>query len=188
MLTVEQIVSNQKDQTAAFYELANQAVTGVERLSELSLKALKAGLADSAAQTEALLSVKDVQGLLALQGNDFKAAAEKASAYGRELYEIATGFGGQFTKAAEARAADAQKQITAFVESAVKNAPKGTEQAAAALQSAVATAGNAFESVQKAVKQASEQAVASIDTMANSALNAATSTATVTDVKAKKAA
>ena len=93
MLTVEQIVSNQKDQTAAFYELANQAVTGVERLTELNLKAFKAGLADSAAQTEALLSVKDVQGLLALQGNDFKAAAEKASAYGRELYEIATGFG-----------------------------------------------------------------------------------------------
>lgn len=186
MLTVEQIVSNQKNQAAAFYELANQAVTGVERLAELNLKAIKAGMADSAAQTEALLSVKDVQGLLALQGNDFKATADKASAYGRELYEIATGFGGQFTKAAEARAAEAQKQFSAFVESAVKNAPKGTEQAAAALQSAVATAGNAFESVQKAVKQASEQAVASIDTMTHNALNAATST--VTDVKAKKVA
>ena len=82
--------------------------------------------------------------------------------------------------------AEAQKQFTAFVDSAVKNAPKGTEQAVAALQSAVATAGTAFESVQKAVKQASEQAAASIDTMTHGALNAATTT--VTDVKAKKAA
>jgi len=165
MLTVEQIVSTQKDQAAAFYALANQAVTGVERLADLNLKALKSTMADSAAQTEALFSVKDVQGMMALQNSDLKAAAEKASAYGRELYEIASGFGGEFAKAAEARAAEAQKQINAFVDSAVKNAPKGTEQAAAALQSAVATAGTAFESVQKAVKQASEQAAASIETM-----------------------
>lgn len=177
MLTVEQIVSTQKDQAAAFYALANQAVTGVERLTDLNLKALKSTMADSAAQTEALFGIKDVQGIIALQNSDLKAAAEKASAYGRELYEIASGFGGEFAKVTEARAAEAQKQFTAFVDSAVKNAPKGTEQA-------VATAGTAFESVQKAVKQASEQAAASIDTMTHSALN----TATVTDVKAKKAA
>ena len=184
MLTVEQIVSTQKDQAAAFYELANQAVTGVERLTDLNLKALKSTMADSAAQTEALFSVKDVQGMLALQNSDLKAAAEKASAYGRELYEIASGFGGEVAKAAEARTAEAQKQFTAFVDNAVKNAPKGTEQAVAAIQSAVATAGTAFETVQKAVKQASEQAAASIDTMTSNALNQAT----VTDVKAKKAA
>jgi len=183
MLTIEQIVSTQKDQAAAFYELANQAVTGVERLAELNLKAIKASVADGAAQAEALFGVKDVQSLLALQNRDLKAAAEKASAYGRELYEIASGVGSQFAKAAETRTAEAQKQFTAFVDSAVKNAPKGTEQAAAAIQSAVTTAGNAFESVQKAVKQASEQAAASLDTLTQNALNAAD-----TAVKAKKAA
>ena len=80
MLTVEQIVSTQKDQAAAFYALANQAVTGVERLADLNLKALKSTMADSAAQTEALFSVKDVQGIMALQNSDLKAAAEKAEA------------------------------------------------------------------------------------------------------------
>jgi phasin family protein len=183
MLTVEQIVSTQKDQSAAFFELANQAVNGVERLAELNLKTIKSNVAASAAQTEALFSVKDVQSLVALQNQDLKAAAEKASAYGRELYEIVSGFGNQFTMVAEGRATEAQKQISALVDSAVKNAPKGTEQAAAAIQSAVATAGNAFESVQKAVKQASEQAAASFDTMAKNALNAADAA-----VKTKKAA
>ena len=183
MLTVEQIVSNQKDQAAAFYELANQAVNGVERLAELNLKTIKSNVAASAAQTEALFSVKDVQSLVALQNQDLKAAAEKASAYGRELYVIVTGFSNQFTKVAEGRASEAQKQFTAFVDSAVKNAPKGTEQAAAAIQTAVTTAGNALESVQKAVKQASEQAAASFDTLTQNALSAADAA-----VKAKKAA
>ena len=96
MLTVEQIVSTHKDQAAAFYELANQAVTGVERLAELNLKTIKATVADGAAQTEALFGIKDVQALVALQNRDLKAAAEKASAYGRELYEIASGFGSEF--------------------------------------------------------------------------------------------
>ncbi len=140
-------------------------------------------MAASTAQTEALFAVKDVQSLLALQNQDIKAAAEKASAYGRELYEIVSGFGTQFTKVAEGRAAEAQKQFTAFVDSAVKNAPKGTEQAAAAIQTAVTTAGNAIESVQKAVKQASEQAAASFDTLTQNALKAADA-----PVKAKKAA
>ena len=183
MLTVEQIVSTHKDKATAFYELANQAVTGVERLAELNLKAIKSGVADGAAQAEALFGVKDVQGLLALQNRDLKAAAEKANAYGRELYEIASSFGNQFAKVAESRATEAHKQFTTFVDSAVKNAPKGTEQAAAAIQSAVATAGTAFESVQKAVKQASEQAAANIDSMAQNALKAADAA-----VKAKKAA
>ncbi len=182
MLTVEQIVTTQKDQAAAFYDLASKAVVGVERLAELNLKTLKAGVADGAAQTEALLGIKDVQGLLAQQSKDLKAAADKAAAYGRELYEIASGFGNEVSKVAEVRAADAQKQFTAFVDNAVKNAPKGTEPAAAAIQNAVASAGSAFESVQKAVKQASEQAVASFNTVANSALNAADT------AKGKKAA
>lgn len=174
MLTVDQIVATQKDQAAAFYDLANKAVAGVEKLAELNLKAIKATVADSAAKTEALLNVKDVQGLLALQGGDLKTVSEKASAYSRELYEIATGVGSEFSKVAEARAAEAQKQFTAFVDSAVKSAPS--------IQNAVSSASSAFESVQKAFKQASEQAAANFNTLANNALNAADT------AKAKKAA
>lgn len=176
MLNVDQIVATQKSQAATFYELANQAVAGVEKLAELNLKALKASVTDGAAQTEALLNVKDVQGLLALQG-DLKAASEKASAYGRELYEIATGLNSGLTKVAEARTAEVQKQFTALVDSAVKNAP-----AIPGIQNAVSTASSALESVQKAFKQASEQAAANFNNLTSSALNAAET------VKVKKAA
>ena len=170
MLNVEQIVTAQKDQAAAFYDLANKAVVGVEKLAELNLKALKSAVAEGAAQTEALLSVKDVQGLVALGNGDLQAAAEKANAYGRELYEIAQGVGSEFAKAAEARAAEAQKQFSTFVDSAVKGAP------------GFQNASSAFESVQKAFKQATEQAAANFSNLASSALNAAET------AKAKKAA
>ena len=64
------------------------------------------------------------------------------------------------TKAAEAQVADAQKKFMSLVDSAVKNAPAGTENAVALVRSAVAAANNAFESVQKAAKQAADVAEA----------------------------
>ena len=165
MLNVEQIVTAQKDQAAAFYDLANKAVAGVEQVAELNLKVLKSAVAEGAAQTEALLNVKDVQGLVALGSGDLKVVAEKANAYGRELYEIAQGVGSEFAKAAEVRTAEAQKQLTSFIDNAAKSAP--------GFPSAVVPgAGNAFESMQKVFKQATEQATSNFNNLTASALNA----------------
>ncbi len=174
MINVEQIVTAQKDQAAAFYDLANKAVAGVEQVAELNLKVLKSAVAESAAQAEALLNVKDVQGLVALGSGDLKGVAEKANAYGRELYEIAQGVGSEFAKAAEVRTAEAQKQFTSLIDSAAKSAPN--------FQNAVAGAANPFESMQKVFKQATEQATTNFNNLTSSALNA------VETVKVKKAA
>jgi len=173
MLNVEQIVTAQKDQAAAFYELANKAVAGVEQVAELNLKVLKSAVAEGAAQAEALLNVKDVQGLVALGSGDLKGVAEKANAYGRELYEIAQGVGSEFAKAAEVRSAEAQKQFTSLMDAA-KTAP--------GFPNVVPGAGNAFESMQKVFKQATEQATANFNNLTASALNA------VETAKVKKAA
>ncbi|MDV7392531.1 TIGR01841 family phasin, partial [Arthrospira platensis SPKY1] len=104
------------------------------------------------------LSVKDVQALLALQTSALQPLAEKAAAYSRHLYDIASGVGAEVTKMAEAQAAEAQKQFAAAVDAAVKNAPQGSEAAVAAVKTAMANANTAMESVQKAVKQAKDMA------------------------------
>eukprot|EP01038_Epipyxis_sp_PR26KG_P003872 gene3872-5547_t len=62
------------------------------------------------------------------------------------------------TKAAEATASDAQKKFMSVVDTAVKNAPAGSESAVALVKTAVAAANNAYESVHKASKQAVEVA------------------------------
>jgi len=172
MLTAEQIVAAQKANIETLFGLTQKAFEGVEKLVELNLQATKAALAESANSTQALLSVKDAQELLALQTSLLQPMAEKTVAYSRHLYDIASGTGAEFTKAAEANAVDAQKKILAVVDNASKNAPAGSETAVAVIKSAVSAANNAMESVQKAVKQATEMAEANFNTVTATAVNA----------------
>ena len=179
MLTAEQVVAAQKANLETLFGLTQKAFEGVEKLVELNVQATKAALAESANHTQAVLSVKDAQELLALQAGLMQPLAEKTAAYSRHLYDIASGTGAEFGKAFEAQATDAQKKFMAVVDNAAKNAPAGSETAVAVFKSAVAAGTNALESVQKAVKQATEMAEANFNTVAATAVNAAkTSTAT----------
>ena len=103
----------------------------------------------------------------------FQPLAEKAAAYSRHLYDIASGTSTEFTKAFEGKVAESQAQFAALVDNAAKNAPAGSETAVAMMKSAVAAANNAFESVQKAVKQASDVAEANFNAVTTSATTAA---------------
>ena len=158
MMTPEQIVASHKANVETLFGLTAKAFEGVEKMVELNLSVAKAALDESANNTQAALSVKDAQELLAMQANLFQPLAEKTAAYSRHLYDIASGTGSEFTKAFEAQSAAAQKQFATLVDSAAQNAPAGSEQAVAMMKGAVTAANSAFESVQKAVKQATDMA------------------------------
>lgn len=175
-LTAEQLVAAQKANIETLFGLTSKAFEGVEKLVELNVTASKAALSEAASHTQAVLSVKDAQELLALQASLFQPLAEKTAAYSRHLYDIASGTGSEFTKAFESKTAEAQKAFAGLVDNAAKNAPAGSETAVAVMKSAVAAANNAFESVQKAVKQASDVAESNFNTLAANAVNAAKST------------
>ena len=172
MLTAEQFVAAHKANVETLFGLTNKAFEGVEKLVELNLQVAKAAMGEAAQTTKAALSVKDAQELLALQAGLLQPAAEKAAAYSRHLYDIATATNAEVTKVAESTAADAQKKFMAVVDTAVKNAPAGTENAVALVKSAVAAANNAFESVQKAAKQAADVAEANFQAMSSTAVKA----------------
>jgi phasin family protein len=175
MLTPEQLVATQRANLETLHGLTAKAFEGVEKLVELNLQATKAALTESANHTQALLSVRDAQEMIALQASLFQPLAEKAAAYSRHLYDIASGTGAEFSKAFESKVAESQAQFAAMVDNAAKNAPAGSETAVAMMKSAVAAANNAFESVQKAVKQASDVAEANMQAVAASATSAAKS-------------
>jgi len=175
MMTAEQIVASHKANVETLFGLTAKAFEGVEKLVELNLSAAKAALDESANNTQAALSVKDAQDLLAMQASLFQPLAEKTAAYSRHLYDIASGTGGEFTKAFEAQTAAAQKQFAALVDSTAANAPAGSEQAVAMMKGAVTAANTAFESVQKAVKQATELAESNLAAMSQTAAPKATS-------------
>ncbi|MDT7515246.1 phasin family protein [Rhodoferax mekongensis] len=172
MLTVEQVIASHKANIETLFGLTNKAFEGVEKIVELNLTASKAALAEAATHTQTMLSVKDAQELLALQSGLLQPLAEKTAAYSRHLYDIATSTGAEFTKNAEAQAAEAQKKFAGLVDSAAKNAPAGSESVVAIMKSSVAAANNALESVQKAVKQATEVAEANFNAVAATATNA----------------
>ena len=173
MLTPDQFLASQKANLETLNGLTNKAFEGVEKLVELNLQATKAALAESQAHANAMLSVKDAQELIALQAGLFQPLAEKAAAYSRHLYDIASGTGAEFSKAFESKVAEGQAQFASLVDNAAKNAPAGSETAVAMMKSAVAAANNAFESVQKAVKQATDVAEANFNAVATSATNVA---------------
>src|SRR5438105_8683184 len=171
MLTAEQVLASQKATVETLFGLTSKAFEGVEKLVELNMTASKAALAEAAGTTEAILSVKDAQELLALQASLFQPLAEKTAAYSRHLYDIAAGTGAEFGKTFESQATEVQKKFLAMVDTAAKNAPAGSETAVAVFKSAVAAGNNALESVQKAVKQATDVAEANFNAVANQAVN-----------------
>jgi len=170
--TAEQLMAAHKANVETLFGLTNKAFEGVEKLVELNLQVAKTALSEAADTTQAAMSVKDAQELMALQASMLQPSAEKAAAYSRHLYEIAAGTNAEVTKVAEAQMAEAQKKMLAVVDTAVKNAPAGTENAVALVKSAVAAANNAFESVHKATKQAAEVAEANFQAMTNTAVKA----------------
>ena len=183
MLTAEQLMAAQKANVETLFGLTNKAFEGVEKLVELNLQVAKAALGEAGETTRAAFSVKDAQELLALQASLLQPTAEKAAAYSRHIYDIATSTNAEVSKAVEAQVADAQKKFINLVDSASKNAPAGTENAVALVRSAVAAANNAFESVQKAAKQAADVAEANFTAVTNTAVKATQGSA-----KARRAA
>ena len=69
MLTPEQIVASHKANLETLFGLTAKALEGVEKMVELNLSVAKAALDESAHKTQAVLSVKDAQELLAMQAN-----------------------------------------------------------------------------------------------------------------------
>jgi len=177
MINVEQITATNKANLDNFFGLSNKAFTGVEKLVELNLTAGRTALAESAAHAQAVLGAKDAQELVALQTNYIQPLAEKAAAYNRHVYDIATGAGAEFTKGFEGKAAEGQQAVQAYIEAALKNAPAGSEQAVAFFKQAVTASNTAVESVQKAVKQASDLAESQMKTVAETAVKATKSVA-----------
>ena len=172
MITGEQIVNTQKSSVDTLFGLTGKAFEGIEKLIELNLSAAKTAIAEAAQTTQAALSVKDAQELMALQSSLLQPAAEKAAAYSRYVYEIAASTGAEVSRVAEAQSAEAQAKFMAIVDTAVKNAPAGTENGVALIKSAVAAATNAIETAQKAAKQAAEVAEANFNAISSTAVRA----------------
>jgi phasin family protein len=156
----------------ALESLTSQAFAGVEKLVELNLATSKTVMGESFSHVQSILGAKDAQQLQAIQAGLLKPLAEKSAAYFQHVQTIATGSGAEFTKAVEAKMAEAQKAFGGVVENLAKNAPAGTESAVAAFKNAMTAGQNAVESAQASAKKVVETAQSNFAAAANQTVDA----------------
>ena len=181
--TPEQLNATSKANIEALLTLANTAFASAERLAALNLNTARTMLEDSVANAKTLFGVKDIQELANVQSSLAQPSLEKAIAYSRGVYEIATQTQDELSKVFEAQFAELNKNVSSVLDKAAKNAPAGSDVAVAAVKSAIAAANSAYDSMTKAAKQVAEIAEANV-----AAATSATVKAVATAPKAKKAA
>ena len=173
MLNTQQFIAAQQAQVETLFDLTHKAFSNVEKVVELNMATARATLAESADLAKAALSAKDPQSLMALQASMLQPSAEKASAYGRHLAEIAKSAQVDVVAVAEAQVAAVQQSLHQLIDVAAKNAPAGTENGVALVKQAVEAANSAYANVHKAAKQAADIAEANFNAVTDSALKAA---------------
>lgn len=172
-ITPEQFTAAYQQNLETLFALSQTAFAGVEKFVALNLNVAKANLQDSQNKAREVMSVKDPQELLAWNASQLQPAAEKAVAYSRLMYDIASSTQAEFSKVAEAQLAEANARFVAMIDAAAKNAPAGSETAVAIMKSAVAAANSAYDTLSKATKQAVEVAEANMTAATNAAVKTA---------------
>lgn len=183
--TPEQFAATNKANIETLLTLANSSFASAERFAALNLNTARSILEDSIANAKSLLGAKDVQELLSLQSALAQPLVEKAVAYNRSVYEIASQSQEEVSKLVEAQIAELNKNLAVALDKAAKSAPAGSDVAVAAVKSAIAAANSAYDSVSKAAKQVAEIAEANVAAATNATVKAVTATA---KAGAKKAA
>ena len=161
-VTPEQIQAANKANVEAFLAVANAQFAALEKLATLNASAVRTAFEDSLANTRALLGAKDVQEVVSLQNAFAQPAVEKAMAYSKSIYEVATGASAELTKVAERRVAEWNENFVSLLDKVSKNAPAGSDVAVAAVKSMLAAANSAYDNFNKVAKQATEIAEANV--------------------------
>jgi len=161
-VTPEQIQAAQKASVESLLAVANAQFAAFEKLANISAGAVKSAFEDSIANTRALLGAKDVQEFVTLQSSFAQPAIEKAIAYSKSVYEVATEANSEFSRVAERRVAEWNENFVSLLDKVSKNAPAGSDVAVAAVKSMLAAANSAYDNMNKVAKQATEIAEANV--------------------------
>ncbi|TMH23678.1 MAG: phasin family protein, partial [Betaproteobacteria bacterium] len=89
-VTPEQIQAAQKTNVESLLAIANAQFAAFEKLANINAGAVKSAFEESIANARALLGAKDVQEFVTLQNSFAQPAIEKAIAYSKSVYEVAT--------------------------------------------------------------------------------------------------
>ena len=178
--TPDQLIALNKANVEAFVRFAGVALEGAERLLDLQLKTAKNALSDGLENARILASVRDFEQLTALKDTLVQPTFEKATAYAKKAYDVATETQTDLNKLVEEQVTEFNKQVISALDQIVKTAPAGSEVGIAAMKSTLAAVNSGFDNLTKVAKQFGEATQNNMEVVANQTIEAAK--------KAKKAA
>ncbi|SAK94409.1 phasin protein [Caballeronia catudaia] len=158
-LSGKEAVASQRTSFEALYDVWTKAFSGMEKLTELNLRAVKSTLAENQAISGAVLSTNNPLELLALQAKRAQATMEEAHSYWRHVRNIMFSTQAELAASAETRFRQRQHDAQAFVDTVAINAPAGSEAVVNALQSVVMAANEAAGATIEASMKAAQQAL-----------------------------
>ncbi|HEX5477020.1 MAG TPA: phasin family protein [Burkholderiales bacterium] len=161
-VTPEQIQAANKANVETFLAVANAQFAALEKLASINTGIVRSAVEDSIANTRALLGAKDVQEFVNLQNSFAQPALEKAIAYSKSVYEVATGTNSELSKVTERRVAEWNENFVSLLDKVSKSSPAGSDVAVAAVKSMLAAANSAYDNFNKVAKQATEMAEANV--------------------------
>jgi len=161
-VTPEQVRAATKANLDAIIEIATAQFSAVEKIANLQAVAIKSAFEDTIANVRTLATANDVQEFVKLQGSFAQPAYEKAMAYSKGMYEVATQTNAELAKVAERRIAEWNEGVVSFLDKALKNIPGASDAVVGAVKQAIAASNSAYENLTKATKQATEIAEANV--------------------------
>lgn len=170
--TPENLSEMQKQNIDAMMKLSQKAFEGIEKMVELQLNAARSSLQETSEKFRALMSVKDAQEMVNVNKDMATPNAEKALAYSKTIYDIASQTSGEVQRLIDAQIADANKKLMEALDEFTKNAPAGSESVVAMMKSSLAAASSAYETANKAARQVVEMAERNMRAAAETGINA----------------
>ncbi|TAN54421.1 MAG: phasin family protein [Betaproteobacteria bacterium] len=170
-VTPEQVQAANKANVDAILALATSQYAAFEKFANLNATAFKTAFEDSIANARALAGAKDAQEFISLQTSFAQPAIEKAVAYSKSVYEVATQANAEFSKMTEKRVAEWNDSFVSLLDKAAKNAPAGSDVAVTAMKQMIAAANSAYDNMTKVARQATEIAEANVAAATETAKN-----------------
>ncbi len=167
--TPEQLIAMNKANLESAMRFAGVAIEGAERMMDLQMKAAKSAFADGLQSAKALAAVKDLTQLAALKDTLAQPSMEKASAYAKSVYDLATETQAGFSKLVEAQISQFNKEVVAGLDKLVKTAPAGSEVGIAAVKSGIAAVNSAYDNLSKVAKQFTQATQSNLEAVATQA-------------------
>src|SRR5215510_11798507 len=136
----DQLVALNRAHLETALKFAQIGSEGIEKLVDLQFRTAKNVFADGMKAAKQLGAIKDAGELATFSGSLSQPTWEKAQAYAKSVYEVASATQAEITSLLEQQLGELNKTVEGVLDGALKNAPAGSEGALAAVKSMVQSA------------------------------------------------